>query len=148
MEVRVSTLQMEPGESALIWWRGSIFLVGKRRVLTSPLSLCSLLLFPSHRWGGRNPLPVSAHPGAASAAPPDLTKARKERAKAAQGLSSFSPRRVSSLPSPAPLACLRACGISWCLDIPAGSCGCPPSGQPLLARPGCEPMGGPSSNSS
>lgn len=142
------TLQMDPRDTTLISCGGSIFLVGKRRALTSPLSLSSLLLFPSKRWGGRSPSAVSARPRATSAAPPDLTKARNERAKAAQGLRSFSPRRVSSLPFPAPLASLRACGISSCLDIPSGSCGCPPSRQPLLARPGCEPMGGPSSNSS
>lgn len=138
------TLQMDPQESTLISCGGSIFLVGKRGALTSLLCSSSRLT----AGGEGAPSAVSAHPRATSAAPPDLTKARNERAKAAQGLRSLSPRRVSSLPSPAPIASLRACGISSCLDIPSGSCGCPPSRQPLLARPGCEPMGGPSSNSS
>lgn len=51
------TLQVDPRGSTLISCGGSIFLVGKRGALTSPLSLSSLLLFPSNRWGGKEPPP-------------------------------------------------------------------------------------------
>lgn len=88
------TLEIDLRESTLISCGGSIFLVGKHRALTSPLSLSSLLLFPSNRWGGRNPLrrvrPPPGYLGRSSRPHKGAQGARKGRSRIKFALTALS----------------------------------------------------------